>query len=71
MGVGLDTISPALFVINSIGLYFVVSIPVKTDSSNGSESRSMVYNAYPLHLVSWNRALPKPTSTSLNGSYGL
>ena len=70
-GVGLETTSPALFVINSIGLYFVVSIPVRTDSSNGSDKRSIVYRAYPLHLVSWNNAFPNPISIILWGSYGL
>lgn len=42
VGVGDDTISPADFVINSIGLYALVSIPVKTLSSNGSLRRSTV-----------------------------
>lgn len=42
VGVGDDTMSPADFVINSIGLYAFVSIPVKTLSSNGSLRRSTV-----------------------------
>lgn len=71
VGVGDDNISPADFVINSIGLYAFVSIPVKTLSSNGSLRRSTVYIAYPLHLVSWNNALPNPMSTNFYGSYGL
>lgn len=68
VGTGLLTKSPALFVINSIGLYILVSIPVRTESSKGSDNKSMVYIAYPLHLVSWNNALPNATSENLFGS---
>lgn len=71
VGVGCNFISPADFVINSIGLYNLVSIPVRTVSSNGSDRRSIVYTAYPRHRVSWNRALPKHVSAGDVIRYGL
>lgn len=56
---------------NSIGLYFVVSIPVIYVESNGSLNKSKAYIAYPLHLVSWNNAWLYATSFMLLGLYGL
>lgn len=68
--VGVSVISFAVSILNSNGLNYVVSIPVNTESSNGSFMRVTQYNACPLHLVSWNNAYPSYISTNDDGSYG-
>lgn len=50
--VGVSVISLAVSILSSNGLNYVVSIPVNTESSNGSFINVTQYIAYPLHRVS-------------------
>lgn len=68
--VGVRVRSCAVSILNSKGLYWVVSIPVSTLSSNGSCKSVTQYSAYPRHRTSWKSACPSKMSARLVGSYG-